>query len=611
MKRPVSVYVRGGTYSLSEPLVFGPEDSGTLNFPISYKACGGETPVLSGGKVIAGWKKMMMNRPAAAPEGGDLWSAEVPEVKEGKGYFHELFVNGIRRQRARTPNVGFFYVDGQVTSEDLARFKFHPGDIQPFWIGKGDVEAVVLSKWAEFRAPIQALDDATHMVTLTGKRQPHGDEKNARYWIENNFDALDAPGEWYLNRRAGVVYYRPDRSEDVARAVVVAPVLRQLVRLEGHPEAGKLVENLTFRGLTFAFTDWSMPREGYADVQAAYDLPAAVEMKGARNCSIEKCVFIHLGEYALAASDGSQGNRIVRNEMTDLGAGGIKIGEPKVPKDVQEATRGNVLSDNRIHDIGRVFPAAVGVWVGESRGNTISHNEIFDTFYTAISVGWTWGYGTTAARDNVIEFNHIHHVGRGMLSDMGCIYTLGVQPGTVERNNLCHDVERYERGYGGWGIYADEGSSNILVENNVVYGAEDGGFHQHYGRENEVRNNVFALGRIAQVRRTREENHSSFTFERNIVFWKEGKLLEGKWGDGHYRFDSNLYFSTTSDRDQPLRFADWSFESWQKRGQDTHSQVADPLFVDPEHGDFSLKPESPAPRLGFKPIDVRKVGPRK
>ncbi len=103
---------------------------------------------------------------------------------------------------------------------------------------------------------------------------------------------------------------------------------------------------------------------------------------------------------------------------------------------------------------------------------------------------------------------------------MACIYTLGVQPGTVERNNLCRDVRRDDEGHGGSGIYTDEGSSNLLIENNVIFRAQDGGFQQHCGRDNVVRNNIFALGQTAEVPRTREEGHPSFTFERNIVYWR-------------------------------------------------------------------------------------------
>jgi parallel beta-helix repeat protein len=187
---------------------------------------------------------------------------------------------------------------------------------------------------------------------------------------------------------------------------------------------------------------------------------------------------------------------------------------------------------------------------------------------------------------------------------MGCIYSLGVQPGTVERNNLCHDVTRYA--YGGWGIYTDEGSSQIVIENNVVYHTEDAGFHQHYGRENIVRNNIFALGQEAQLRRTRKELNRGFTFEHNIVYWKEGKLLDGIWsGDDQFLLDYNLYYQVGG---LPIHFGKESLAEWQKRGQDLHSLVADPLFADPEHGDFTLKPSSPAAKIGFLPIDMSQVG---
>ncbi|MGO8736313.1 MAG: right-handed parallel beta-helix repeat-containing protein [Terriglobia bacterium] len=617
LDKPVFVYIRSGVYSLDQPLVFSPQDSGTPSSPVAYAAYPGETPVLSGGQQIRDWAPVAdadaSSEPAhdSAPDRRDAilkWRMELPEVKDRKWYFHQLFVNGQRRQRARTPNTGYFLADGDITPDDPARLRFNQGDIRTSWAQAGDVELVVLSTWEEYRMFIKAVDATTQVATLSTKRNPYGAEKNARYWVENAVDALDAPGEWYLDRTDGKLLYIPLPGEDIKLNAVMAPRLQQLVRFEGNEETGELVHDITLRDLAFSYTDWSIPPEGYVDMQAAYDIPAAVEMAGVTNCSIEKCLFTHLGQYAVEIHRGSKNVRIVGNEMTDLGAGGLKIGDPKIPNSHAEATEGNVVSDNHIHDIGIVYPAAVGIWIGQSSGNTIAHNEIDHTYYTGISVGWTWGYGPTAERDNVLESNHIHDIGRGMLSDMGCIYTLGVQPGTVERNNICHDVTRYENGYGGWGIYTDEGSSNILIENNLVYRAQDGGFHQHYGRENMVRNNIFAFGQTAQIRRTRQEPHRSFTFEHNIVYWKEGPLLEGKWDDGHFQLDSNLYFNFDG---KQFQFGNWSFEEWQKRAQDEHSLITDPLFVDAEHDDFRLSAGSPALKVGFRMFEVGQVGPRK
>ncbi len=146
----------------------------------------------------------------------------------------------------------------------------------------------------------------------------------------------------------------------------------------------------------------------------------------------------------------------------------------------------------------------------------------------------------------------------------------------------------------------------------IEYRTKSGGFHQHYGRENLVRNNIFALAREGQIIRTRQEPHRSFTFERNIVYWSDGPLLGGRWSDDQYRLDHNLYFKASADRREAaeIRFAEWSFPEWQQRGQDNHSLIADPLFVDPQNGDFTLKSGSPAGKIGFQPIDVRPIGPR-
>jgi hypothetical protein len=273
---------------------------------------------------------------------------------------------------------------------------------------------------------------------------------------------------------------------------------------------------------------------------------------------------------------------------------------------VQFQTHKNEVSDNHVHGCGRVFPQAVGIWIGQSYGNRVAHNHVHDLSYTGLSVGWTWGYGKTLARDNVIEFNHVHDVGKGLLSDMGGIYTLGVQPGTVIRSNIFHDVRAHR--YGGWGIYFDEGTSQVVAENNLVYRTTHGGFHQHYGKDNVVRNNIFALGRDAQVQRTRPEKHRSFTFERNVVSWREGKLLAGKWEPLNVAFDRNCYWDIGG---KEVSFAGMSLQEWRQKGQDRASVVADPLFMDPEKGDFRLRPGSPATKLGFVPPDLSRVGPRK
>jgi parallel beta-helix repeat protein len=599
-RKPVTVYVRGGVYALRAPLVLLPEDSGTAKCPITYAAYPGEKVILSGGRTIPGWKKAAEGAPGS---GGELWTAQVPGVKEGEWYFHQLFVNGQRRQRARSPNTGFYHADGIFQAGNPTRFKFHPGDIHAAWVEQGDVEVVSLQKWAEFRMPLKAVDPATNTATLSTQRQEFGDDKEARYWVENAADALDAPGEWFLDRRTGTLSYLALPGEDVSRAEFVAPFLTQLVHMEGKERTPEFVHDIVLRGLTFAYADWSLPAKGYVDMQAAYDIPAAVELRRARQCRIEQSTFIHLGLYAIHIWKASHDNEVVGNEMTDLGAGGVKVGGWFLPETEEMATSGTLVSQNYIHNIGIIYPAAVGVWIGQSNGNTIAHNEIADTYYTAISLGWTWGYGPTAAHDNHIEFNNLYNIGRGLLSDMGCIYSLGIQPGSVERNNLCHDVSRYA--YGGWGIYTDEGSSQITIENNLVYRTQDGGFHQHYGRENIVRNNIFALGQMGQIQRSRQEDHVSFTFEHNIVYWNQGKLLQGTWKNDQFHLDYNLYWQAAG---QPIQFVKESLTDWQKHGQDVHSLVADPLFADPEHGDFTLKPGSPAAKIGFQPIDMSQMG---
>jgi parallel beta-helix repeat protein len=403
--------------------------------------------------------------------------------------------------------------------------------------------------------------------------------------------------------------YYPRDDQSMVEAVVVAPVSDCLLRLEGDVAAGKPVEYLHFEGLSFQHTQWTMPSSGQVDGQAAAFLDTAtVFARGATLCQLTACEVAHTGGYAVWLEDGCQRNRIEQCHLHDLGAGGVRLGQTRLPAAAAEQAERNEVLNCFIHDGGHVFHAGIGVWLGQTSYNRVAHNDICDLYYTGVSVGWSWGYAPSTAHHNLIEYNHIYQLGQRQLSDMGGIYCLGISPGTRLRYNLIHDVMCYPSSYGGWGLYTDEGSTGILLENNVVYRTTDGGFHQHYGRDNVVRNNVFAFSRgRGQVVRTRDESHRSFTFQRNIVYYQELPLLGGNWtNDAGFEMDYNIYWRT--DGTAPEFPGGLSLAEWQARGHDVHSQVVDPRFVAPDKDDFRLSEDSPAVTLGFRPIDIQTAG---
>jgi hypothetical protein len=143
--------------------------------------------------------------------------------------------------------------------------------------------------------PIADVDEAGHLATLASNPALSNREADARYFIENAPDALDAPGEWYLDRTTRKVSYIPLQEENMERALVIARTLERLVSLEGRPESGAFVRNVVFRGLTFADADWTMDPKGYADAQAATPAPAAIEAVGTIGFKIERCTIAHSG----------------------------------------------------------------------------------------------------------------------------------------------------------------------------------------------------------------------------------------------------------------------------------------------------------------------------
>ncbi len=601
---PVTVFLRSGYYFLTEPLFFEPQDSGETSQKITYRAYPGEQPVISGGHRLENWEHVRNNR----------WKCQVPWVSQDR-IFQQLFINDERRFRARTPNEGYYRVRENIglppnasynTPQD--KFKFFPGDIIAGWRNLNDVEIVVLHFWVDTHLPIDSVDIENQIVRFSKKsRRRFTDDfsqNGARYYVDNVYAGMDQDGEWYLEQDTGMLTYLAKEEENLNQAEVFAPDADQLFIVQGQP-GGPFVQNLRFEGLTFKHTDWQLPPDDAGDHQAADTVPAALHFIGSRNINVTNCRFENMGTCAAEVIDGCRHIRITHNKIKDLAGGGIKISGGRAGSDSVLHTNHITVADNTIGELGRLFHSSVGILLRHASDNNISHNEIYDLYYTGISVGWEWGYKPSAAYNNHITYNHIHHVGQDLLSDMGGVYLLGISPGTVVRNNLIHDISSH--GYGGWGIYTDEGSTDILIEDNVVYNTKSAGFHQHYGRENVIQNNIFAFGQTAQVMRTRAEDHLSFTFRRNIVYWKDAPLLGKNWQGSGYKMDYNLYYRTDN---KPVTFNGMSFAEWQKRGQDIHSKIADPLFKDPQSYNFELLPESPAFDLGFDLIDLTTVGPR-
>ncbi|HJN15957.1 MAG TPA: right-handed parallel beta-helix repeat-containing protein [Armatimonadota bacterium] len=609
LAEPVRVIIADGEYALTEPVIFGPGDSGTPEFPISYEAAPGAKPVFTGGKRITGFTE---------GEAG-IWTAKVPGVAAGDWYFEQLWVNGKRAVRARTPNKHYIYTRGKVgaavdpkTGEqaDLTgrAFRALPEDIAGV-PETTDTTLVVYHSWEAARMRVESIDTEQNMVVTTAGT-PWGFERwgpSQRYHIENYLAGLDAPGEWFLSRD-GTLSYMPREGEDMTSTEVIAPAgPEQFVLFQGEPEIGWTVENITLKRLTFSHGQYILPPEGHADGQAEDTVPAVIMADGARNIAIEDCEISHHGLYTIWFRRGCQNCSVTKTLLYDMGAGGVRIGEGVIQPDLANRTGSITVDNNIIHSGARIHLGAHGVWIGHSPYNKVTHNDISDFYYTLISVGWRWGYAESLAHDNTIDFNHLHHTGWGVLSDMGAVYTLGPSPNTTVSNNHCHHIYSYNRyGRGGWGFYNDEGSSYITMENNLVHHVGTGTYHQHYGRENMIRNNILAYSLDGQLQRSRIEEHLSFTYEGNIVLWDDGPFkTAGSIKDDLVQLKRNMYWKESG---PDIDFDGMTLAERQEKGWDEGSVIADPMFVDPANGDFRFKPDAPYEKIGFTPFDYTEAG---
>jgi len=615
IKTPVRVLIAPGVYRLEKPLVFTPEDGGTAECPVTWSGCGSR-PLISGGREITGWREGTIN-------GRSCWQAEVPEVKAGRWWFTQIFVNGRRRLRARLPRQGFYRFAGVPEEEArkdagdhfhgaMSAF-FEPGEVRAFR-NPADIDVVVPDHWYENHLRIESVDEANRLIRFAtrGWSRFSRDETglHTRFRLDHVAEGCLEPGDWYLDRPTGMLFYIPLPGEKLETTAFEAPAMDLLLSVQGDAlDPDKRVHHLRFELLDLRHTDWELPRENPGALQSAFNVPAAVRFVGAEECALYGCRVSLVGGWAVEVLRGCHRNRIIGCALHDLGGGGVKIGhEGGLPRgwveDTHTAFRGmdaaalgwgpcredpggllperdqsepsaTTVSDCAIHDGGLIFHSAIGVWIGDAGGNRVLHNRIWNFNYSGISCGWTWGYAPAFTCDNRIEGNHIHGIGHGMLSDMGAIYTLGRQAGTTIRRNFIHDVDSY--GYGGWGIYTDEGSSWIRIEENVVCGTRSGGFHQHYGRDNLVQHNLFAEAIGAQVQISRREMMGSLIFRENLVQGAGNGALWAGEGWASAEIGGNVYIGNPG---RPAEFAGQTWEQWRAEGRDRHGRLLDAVFLD-------------------------------
>ncbi|MSU47735.1 MAG: hypothetical protein EXS37_01335 [Opitutus sp.] len=612
-KGGVTVHVRAGTYQLNTPLSLTREDSGTVEAPVVFSGDDAR-PLISAGRRIAGWRKV---------EDG-LWAADLPEVKAGRWYFEQLFVNGRRATRARSPNSGYFHVDlkggyglapESGKREDLSSRSFYAlreGDVSDYAGLRGealhDVTLTVLwNNWISTPLRVAAVEPKSRLVTLTGApgRSTHSEfDRGIRYVVENCRSALDAPGEWFLDR-GGTLLYRPLPGESMAEAEVFAPRLEQFIVFTGEAKAGRFVEHITFRGLRFQHAECPTPAEGMPEKQGAATVPAAIYADGARDVRFEDCEIAHIGGYAIHFREGCHACVVRRCHLYDLGAGGVHLGgieQNQVPPEWEQSSHFEV-DNNIIRSGGRVHPSGSAILSHHCSDSRFTHNDISDFYYTGISVGWTWNYLPSLAKRNLIAFNRIGHIGQGVLSDLAGIYTLGESQGTEIVGNVVHDVRCYN--YGAAGIYNDQASTGIRVANNLTYRTEISGYTMNFGKDVTIENNIFVLTGAHALHKGTGREESSATFTRNILWFERGELLDGGWAAPEMKFSRNLYWDASR---RPVTFLGMGLAKWQALRKDAGSLVADPLFVNPARLDFRLQENSPAARIGFVPFDHSQTG---
>jgi len=571
---PRRIVVEAGRYFLSGPLALEPQDSG-----MAIEAKGQAT--LYGGRRITGWAK----------EGDRLWAAKVPEVPvvpDGKWDFRMLVVNGRFAKRARLPKAGHFtHLTGfdvpwmsttgggwkrKPTDAELTTMRYRPEDL-PASLDLRNAELTVYHMWDESVVGLKANDAATHTLTFSNPAgHPPGAFGVKKFVVWNVREGMTEPGQWFLDRTAGLVVYWPLPGEDMAKAEALAPTMESLIRLQGSEK--EPVKDVTIRGLTLSVTNTPLKAGGFG----AGHFDGAVQVVHAENCRLEGLTILNVGGQGIKAWE-ARGLRIERCHVHHTGACGLKA-------DGDDA----LIADCRVHDVGVTYPSAIGLWVNGRRAQAV-HNEVHDTPYTAIASG---------GDDHLFEGNLIHDAMKELHDGAG-IYITFCKRVTL-RGNFIRDIAD-TGGYGASAYYLDEQAEDCLVEGNLSLRVKRPS-HNHMARKNTLRNNVFVVDGDASITFPRS---ADYRLERNVIV-ATGKITFSNPAAMASFADNVLFSAAGKVEGQPL--TDYRATGTEPLKPGGGSILADPKLAVSERGKVAFAPDSPALKLGIAPIDVSGAGPR-
>ncbi len=660
-QKNITVFLRGGTHIVSETVVFGLEDSGNEGTTISYEAYQDETPIISSGIAVKGWEKLK-DYPSTLPNEakGNVWVANIPE---GMGRFYTMFDGETRIPT--THKEGFTFKDIKYKGaksmnvyDDADRYLLRKlefeGGILKNWPNLEDIEVGFAPvPWTMNILQLESVDEESGIAwtVLEANAPPAAKKSHTKPWVENVIDHLDSPGHWVVNTQERKIYYWPKEGEPSENIVV--PKLKEYFRVEGNVDYEGATDiptkNIAFKGLTFMHGErdtWWKGHKGWG-IQHDWDKfdrgNAMLRFRGAENCEVSECRFTNSGGSAIRLDLYAQ-NITIQNNMIDfVGHMGILLcGYGPGTKDVN---KNNTITNNVIHHVGRVMKMGAAVFAWQSGSNVISNNLMHHLPRKAVGIcgirvpilqkrnvdfdeasktirwneidaaivkeGTFWEQYTpfSHAKNNIIEFNEVYRA-LEELADGSALNVSGAGEGNVMRNNYAHHITSHASGV----MRTDDWQRGTTFENNIIYMANVSAI-VHKGFNHIVNNIVVDCSSKESIRFASypdEEADYGSKIQHNIFYESKDAIKyynisyrasEGISKPEDCNADNNIFYCAEN-----VDVANKYVESKRKDGIEKNSVIEDPLFMDVTNANFQLKPESPALKIGFKQIDMSKIG---